>query len=146
MTTRAEIVAEARRLVGTPYHHQGRLPGVGIDCAGVLVVIGRGLGFVAPDFDINGYARRPDGVSLIAHCEANMERIDVADMQPGDVPVFRFDADPQHVGIAGDYVHGGLSLIHALGTRDGRGKVLEQRLAADILKRCVAAYRFPGVA
>lgn len=33
----ALAVAEARRCVGTPWHHGGRLPGVGLDCAGLLV-------------------------------------------------------------------------------------------------------------
>lgn len=33
---RAEIVAEALKWEGTPYHHQASLRGVGVDCLGLL--------------------------------------------------------------------------------------------------------------
>ncbi len=34
---REDFVRVARSYIGTPFHHQGRLPGVGLDCAGVIV-------------------------------------------------------------------------------------------------------------
>lgn len=34
--TRADIVAAARHWVGTPYHHQASLAGVGCDCLGLV--------------------------------------------------------------------------------------------------------------
>ena len=30
---RARIVAEAMTWLGTPYHHRGKLKGIGVDCA-----------------------------------------------------------------------------------------------------------------
>jgi len=144
--SRAEAVAAARGYVGTPFQHQGRAPGVAMDCAGVLICVARELGIVEPTFDVTGYGRRPDGVSLLAECDRWMTRIARRDMQPGDVIVVRHEHDPQHIGILGDYLHGGLSMIHALGTPDGRGRVIEHRLDAGTLSRFIAAYRLPGVA
>jgi cell wall-associated NlpC family hydrolase len=145
---RTAIVQEARSWIGTPYQHQQRAKRVGVDCAGLVIGVARNLGLVSSQFDINGYARRPDGRSLIEHCDRAMARLAGAEaMQPGDVIVLRFDVDPQHVGIVADYYLGGcLSIIHALGTRDGKGRVAEHRLDATTLRRFVAAYRLPGVA
>lgn len=145
MTTGAEIVAEGRTWLRTPFHHQGRVKGVGVDCGGVPLETGKALGLLPADAVITGYPRQPDGTSLLAHCDRWLVRIPRTAMAPGDVIVVRFDRDPQHVALLGDYRHGGLSMIHALGTPDGRGEVVEHRLDAGTLARLVAAYRFRGV-
>src|SRR5215207_7343246 len=36
MTTREQIVAAARGWIGTPYHHQASVKGVGCDCLGLI--------------------------------------------------------------------------------------------------------------
>ena len=46
--TRADAVRVARTYIDTPFQHMGRLPGVGLDCAGVLVCVARELSLVAP--------------------------------------------------------------------------------------------------
>ena len=140
------IVAQARSYLGTPFVHQGRLPGVALDCVGVPICVARALGLVDTAFDIRGYPRQPDGRTLLALCGQHMTRLDAAAMRPGDVAVIRFERVPQHLGIVAPYVHGGLSLIHALGTTDGKGRVVEHRIDADTLRRLVAVYRLPGVA
>lgn len=145
MTSLLDVVAEARAWLDTPYHHQARLRGVGVDCAGLVIGVARALGVVPPAFDVGGYARTPDGTSLLAECDRFMQRIPVAQIQPGHVLVLRFQLDPQHMAIVGDYLHGGLSMIHALGTVDGKGKVIEQRLNTETLLRLVQAYAMPGV-
>lgn len=144
--TRADLVAEARAWLATPFLHQARLRGVGCDCVGLLIGVARACGLVAPGFDVTGYARTPDGKSLIAELDKHLVRIARADMQPGDVIVIRWLHDPQHVGILADYVHGGLSVIHAYGTPDGKGSTIEHRLDDGMLRRFVQAYRFPGLA
>ena len=40
---RADIVAEARAWIGTPYRHQASLAGVGADCLGLVRGVWRGL-------------------------------------------------------------------------------------------------------
>lgn len=148
MTNRMDIVAEARSWIGTPFHHQARLKGVGVDCAGLVIGVARALGLVPASFDVTSYERSPDGVSLLSYCEEHMQRIGRDEMAPGDVVVIRWRQHPQHLGILGDYLHGGLSLIHAYSDPSGRGKVIEQRLTLEDMPgggRFVAAYRLPGV-
>ncbi len=137
------IVETAREYLGTPYHHQARLKGFGVDCVGLLICVARDRGIVDSEFDIRGYNRVPDGVSLMHHLDDRMDRIGHDEMQPGDCVCVTFDADPQHVGIVGDYRHGGLSIIHAA---NRIGRVVEHRLLFTPAMRFCAAYRFREVA
>ncbi|MFD0934795.1 peptidase P60, partial [Methylobacterium trifolii] len=41
--TGADVVAQARLWLGTPYRHQASLAGVGCDCLGLLRGVWRGL-------------------------------------------------------------------------------------------------------
>lgn len=132
----------ARRWIGTPYHHQARLPGVGLDCIGLLICAARELGHVPPDFNITGYRRVPDGHSLLRHLREHLAEIEQAEMAPGDYVCIAFDKHPHHVGIIGAYAHGGLSLIHA---NSKTGRVEECRLVFSEAMRFVAGFR-KGVA
>ena len=143
MTTRAEVVACARSWIDTPYQHQARLKGVGVDCAGLVIGVAREMGIVSADFDVQGYARQPDGRSLLGWCEQSMRPLARDMMLPGDVVVVAFDTAPGHMGIAGDYAHGGLSMIHALGVTAKR--VIETRLMFTPAMRFIRAYAMPGV-
>lgn len=144
--SRAAIVAEARSWLGTPWQHQARVKGAGVDCAGLVIGVARALGIVAADMDVNGYARMPDGHSLLAHCDAWMQRIACTSARAGDVVVMRFDERPQHLAIAIDYPHGGLGIVHAFDSQDRkRARVVEHRLAPSLRGAIVAAYRMPGV-
>lgn len=144
MTSRADVVAAARGWLGTPFVHQARLRSVGVDCAGLVIGVARELGLVAADFDVNGYSRAPDGQSLLAWCDQYMARVPQADMRPGDVIVARVDVEPQHMGILGDYQHGGLSIIHAASAGPRQG-VIETRLMFSRSLRFVAGFALPGV-
>jgi cell wall-associated NlpC family hydrolase len=146
MPTREEIVAEARSWIGTPYLHQARVKGVGVDCAGLLIGCCKNLGLLSQDFDVRGYPRSPDGMSMMALCDEYMTRISTDTMQLGDALLIRWGQDPQHLGLLGNYIYGGLSIIHALGTPDAKGRVIEHRLDKSTRGRMVAAYRLPGVA
>lgn len=141
--TRSEVVLAARAWLDTPYHHQGRLRGVGVDCVGLVIGVARDLGLVASDFDVPPYPRTPDGASLMHLAELHMQPLAAGELlEPGHVVVVRFDQEPQHLGIAGDYRHGGLSLIHSV-ARPGR--VIETRLMFSRAMQFVAAFRLPGV-
>ncbi len=45
---RALVIAEARRWIGTPYHHMGRVRGAGCDCATFPAEVYAACGVVAP--------------------------------------------------------------------------------------------------
>lgn len=143
--TGLDVVTEARRLLGTPFHHLGRLSGVGVDCAGLLIVVARKLGLVSPDFDVPPYSRSPDG-NLIPWCDKYMKRIGQQEMRAGDAIVVSVDRDPQHLGLLSDYKYGGFSIIHAHCNSSGVGKVIETRLMFARNLKFVAAYRLPGIA
>ena len=59
MTCEAEgqstrVVAEAMTRLRTPYHHRGKLKGVGVDCAQLPLVVYAAAGLVE-DFDTGDY-------------------------------------------------------------------------------------------
>ena len=152
MVRRAEVVEEARLWLGTPYHHQAALKGVGCDCIGLIRGVCQALGTVPLDaMQLPGvqrfadYGPVPDGRELRAACDLYMTPIAQTRVKPGDALLLRFERDPQHMAIVADYLHGGMSMIHALGTVDGKGKVIEQRLSAEIMSRLVQAYALPGI-
>lgn len=138
MLNKADIVREARSWVGVPYVHQHRSR-QGVDCAGLVIVVAKKLGLVSKDFDVNGYDRVPDGFSLIQNCNQYLKK--TTDPEPGDIVVIRWENDPQHLAIVGDYLHGGLSIIHAL-NRGSKGQVIEHRLTSDLRRNIVAVYSF----
>ena len=143
MIARAVVVAAARTLLDTPYHSHERQPGLGVDCIGVPIVTAWLAGVKPRTFDFQGYRMQPDG-SLLPLCDTFMQRVSREAMQPGDVAVFQFGAQPHHMGVLGDYRHGGLSIIHAENYR--HRKVIEHRFwLDDTAMKFVGAYSMPGV-
>ncbi len=136
MVTRAEILAAARGWVGTPFRHQGRLKGVGVDCVGLVAGVARDVGIAVRDR--TDYGRVPDGRSLGQALGEQLIPLPATAARPGDVLLTRIRRDPQHVGILGE--HG--SLIHACA---GAGRVIETRLDERWWPRVLAAFRFPDI-
>jgi len=108
----------ARDCIGTPFRHQGRVPGLALDCAGLLVHVFNGLGLACND--VKGYPRRPyEGLLEEALLnQPNLVKVGKSDLQAGDVVLFRIKKEPQHIGI-----FTGSSLIHAY---YATGRVVEQ--------------------
>lgn len=142
MTTRAEFVAAARSLLGTRWLPHQRVPGVGVDCIGVPIVAAWISGARPRSFDIQGYSIAPDG-SLLPWCRANLTPISREQLQPADVVVVRIGKRPHHVGVVGDYRHGGLSMIHADNFHEQ--KVVEHRLWFDGAIKFCEAFAVPGL-
>lgn len=142
MTTAADIVRLARETIGTPYQHQQRVNGVALDCAGVPVYVGIKLGI--PFDDVADYGRIPKPDEMRTKLDSVLVRINKNEMRPGDIVWIKFQIDPQHLGILGDYYLGGLSLIHAT-NGGGLNRVVEHRLDDKWRNRIVAAWRYPGV-
>jgi len=146
--TRTDIVAAARSWIGVRYRHQGRCS-LGVDCAGLIGAVAVQLGVVPEDFweatfdpAFGGYGRLPVGDRLLRVCEAFMPAAS-GDLMPGDVVAMQFARAPMHMGFVADYRHGGLSLVHAMGSV---GQVAEHRLSPAWRQRIVARYALPGVA
>lgn len=149
MATRAQIVTEARTWVGTRFHRHAAAKQLGCDCIGLVRGVGIACGvFAANCLDMpeiqkfKGYSLRPVNRELENACDTFARRIPFAEAKPGDFVMMRFDGGPQHLGILGDYRHGGLSLIHSyLNVRE----VVEHQIDFVWAGRIVAAYAFPGV-
>lgn len=134
MTTRADIVAEARQWLGVRWHHQGRNR-AGIDCIGLAIEVAHAFGLSR--FDITDYSRQPDPVMMRALLAEHMDAIAVASALPGDLLLMRFERDPQHVAIMTD-----TGIIHAYAQAR---KVVEHRLDSQWKARIVGAYRYKGI-
>lgn len=149
MLRKQAVVDEARTWLNTPFAHQARRKGVGCDCGGLVGGVAVACGLVSEDwwsreFDplFSGYGRLPLGQRLHEICSRFMREIPLGAAMPGDVLLLSFSEDPQHLAIAADYRHGGLSMIHALSSL---GRVTEHRLAPPWKDRLVAAFELPGV-
>jgi len=135
MVSAAEVLAAARSMIDTPFHHQGRQPGVGLDCAGLIVCAFAAVGIEVRDRA--GYSRQPFPGNMSAALSENAELVR-GELQPADVLWLRFD-EPQHLAFLTDRG----TIIHALYTR---GAVCEHRFAAAWRHgRLVSAWRHPEV-
>lgn len=136
---REQIVAAARGWLGTRWHHQGRLKGVGTDCAGLVIGVGQELGLT--EFDMTGYGHRPDSRELEQLCHDHMSPIPVASARPGDVLLIEVDKQPQHMAFKTE-IDGAAGMIHAYAPLR---QVVEHRIDDDWGARIVAAFQIPGV-
>ena len=148
--TPAQVVAEARTWLHTPFVHQAACKGVGTDCAGLVRGVLHALGILPPGYErllpeqVLAYARRPDGITMRQVCDQQLQR--VAAPAVGGVALIRFGDRPHHLAFYADHQHGGtISLIHALGPRHP-ARVVEHRLDASWLSRVIGSYTIPGVA
>jgi NlpC/P60 family putative phage cell wall peptidase len=135
-----EVVAAARRWIGTPYHHQASVRGVGADCLGLIRGVWRDL-YGADAEQPPGYSRDWGEVSgeetLIRAATRHLLPRGKAMPEPGDVLVFRMRAGAiaKHAAILATPA----TMIHAM----------EDRLAAEIPfspwwhRRLAAVFTFP---
>ena len=136
MGIQADVIAAARAWLGTPFRHQGRRKGVGVDCAGLIIGVAHDLGI--SDFDYTAYGHEPDGRTLHRLLAQHMDEVAPGEMAVGDVVFMAFQAFPQHLGILAD---GGrpFSLIHAYAPAR---KVIEHRLDDEWAGRVRNVYKF----
>jgi cell wall-associated NlpC family hydrolase len=118
MTTSAEFAASVLQLVGTPWHHQGRLPGVGLDCVGVVVAAARTCGIDVED--VRDYTLPADPTLFVAMLQANCVRDNEPTLAAGRLVVFRIGQHPQHLAVLVD----GDRMVHGL-DRKRRAVVIE---------------------
>lgn len=124
---RAAVVAEARSWLGTPYHHEARVKGAGVDCAQLLIGVFAAPGVALIDsLDVPRYP--PDW-----HLHRSAERYLAIVLEhareiagpplPGDIVLWRFGRCFSHGAIVVDWP----AVIHAY---VGRACVIEDAEAA----------------
>ena len=87
---RSAVLVEARRWIGTPYHHMGRIRGVGVDCATFPAEVYAAAGVIAP-VTIDFY---PPDWHLHRASERYLHRVlehaaEVDSPEPGDFTLWR---------------------------------------------------------
>lgn len=104
MTIREQILVAVRAWRNTPFHHAGRVKGVGVDCLQLLVAVFAEVGLL-PAVDTGHYPRDwhfhkseeryLTGVASVAR--------EVAVPLPGDMALFRFGRCVSHAAIVVDW-------------------------------------------
>jgi NlpC/P60 family putative phage cell wall peptidase len=135
------IVAEARRWLGTPYHHQASLKGVGCDCLGLLRGVWRGVVGREPELPPAyswDWAEASRAESLRDAARRHLIEIAPGEFAAGDVLLFRMSraAPAKHCAIATSLTH----MIHAW---TGHA-VAEAPIDRFWRRRLAYAFRFPA--
>jgi cell wall-associated NlpC family hydrolase len=138
MTRREEFVDLVRAMVATPFHHQGRVPGVGIDCAGVVVCAAQAVGIEVADQQ--GYSRIPSGGQFLAAVKEHCEQIAADDVRPGDLMMFSWRTEPQHLAVV--VAMDPMSIVHA---HQQVGGVVEHEVDNAWWRRFRAFWRLRGL-
>ena len=136
----ARIVRAARSWLGTPYHDQASVKGVGCDCLGLIRGVWREV--VGPEPMPVPPCSRDWGeagpVEVLAEAaRAAMIELPIDEARTGDVVLFRMrqGAIAKHAGILSPNSH----FIHAY----ERTGVIEEPLTEPWRRRIAFAFRFP---
>ena len=97
---RALVTAEAESWLGTPYHHMGRIKGVGVDCAMLPAEVYAACGLIpaqSVDYYPMDWHLHRSGERYLRQTQAYAHEVETA--QPGDLVLFRFGRCLAHGGI-----------------------------------------------
>lgn len=140
MTTRDDIVNEARAFLGTPFHHQGRLQKVGVDCFGLVVGVVHNLLLPGWEGVPSNYAKEGGLDAFTAGLDNYLQRADVA--QHGSVLSFWYKQQGHVAILACDKPR--QTIIHAYSHRGSR-RVIEVSYDKKWRRRLTHIYDIPGV-
>lgn len=130
---RLQIIQYARECVGTPFLHQGRECGVGLDCVGVVCHVANKIGVEYKD--VYGYSRIPRSAVLLGALGQYLTAIQEHEALPGDVVAIQMTRSKMiiHCGILTDY-----GIVHAV---QNVGQVIETIVDSNPAFKIVGWYR-----
>lgn len=133
------VVKEALSWIGTPYHHQAMIKGVGVDCALILLSVYQTAGVLPEKIEIPEYNKQ---WNLHRGSEKYINTIlkyttPTETPKPGDVALFKFGRLVSHSAILIDYPN----VIHAMG---GIGVFLDDMTDGALRNRLHGFYTFWG--
>lgn len=145
-TLREAFLEEVEGLLGTPYVHQGRNPALGVDCAGLVIVALSRRGWTPvrrETVELLDYRRIPEGTMLRDYVLQECDPVPRDEAIPGDLALFAFGPDPQHLailvptpkGLQGEYI------IHAVNRRG----VTKHRFATEWKRDVIGFYRIRNI-
>jgi hypothetical protein len=134
--TRGELVALRARAYArkkTPFVWQGRLPGVGLDCLGLVICSGIAAGALPEGFDVEPYTEPPRGDRFVEALREYLDEIPVEEAMPGDVLLLSIKREPRHLAIRTESGMVHCTVEHGL---------IERPYAGRWVERTHSAYRF----
>ncbi len=130
---RSAIAEEAKTWIGTPYHSNGTLKGVGVNCAEFLFGVAKNAGVIPADAPLPRWytpqlATNSKEERLIAYVTSyGATEISVAAIKTGDIVLYKSGQAHVHAAIVLDWPH----IIHVLPIHGCQmGSVDEGRLGA----------------
>lgn len=128
-----DMIAYAVSLCQTPFKHQGRLPGIALDCAGTIAAICEKFGYEY--VDRYGYGRNPSNGQLEETMEQQPSMVRVyGEIEPCDVLIMHFGGEPRHLAFCT-----GENIVHGY---EAVGIVCEHRFASVWRAKVTHIYRF----
>lgn len=143
--TTSQIIESARSFLGVRYQHQGRSREDGLDCGGLLLVVGRELGITELEF--LGYSTAPDGETFERLLNEQLDEIiPKENLQIADIIACDYGDGIQHTAFVTRIEP--LTVIHAKRPRGQfhRRGVIETRMFGTEDERAwVKTFRVRGV-
>lgn len=133
-----KILEFALSKIDIQFRHMGRND-FGYDCAGLYLEALKTIDKFDERMDLKSYGRSPEGFKIVNILNEFFERINYEDMKNGDLMLFTFIKNPQHIAIYENF-EGNDYMIHAYGD-PSINKVIKNRLDAKWKERFNAAYR-----
>lgn len=125
---RQEVVKHALGYLKTPYQHQGKAPGVGLDCVGIIECAYAAAGLVIPLH--NNYGREPMGNFLKLTLEKYFKL--TSSPKTADIMLIAYFGVPHHLAIYNDG-----RMIHSSSATE---KVIEHRISAAWKRMTIGYY------
>lgn len=153
--TRDAVVIAARQWIDTPYQHQARVMGRGVDCVGLIIAAGLAAGVMEWTEEAfapwRGYGRLPNPAKMREGMERFLTPIPDGTLPMiGDVAWFRWrEGLPMHLGILACHerpeagLPPRLTIIHAT---QNVGRVVEHAFAGEWPERVDSWWSYPVLA
>jgi cell wall-associated NlpC family hydrolase len=135
----ARFAEAVRGYLGTPWVHQGRLKGAGVDCVGVLMCAADEVGIAMQD--VTNYPTQPYRTWMLDELRRQCVQVELSAVRLGDVLSFAWDSAPWHIGVVTSVDP--LKMVHAWRQVD---RVVETKLDASWRRRICGVWRFPECA
>ena len=135
---RDDLINKVREYLDTPFVHQGRVPGEGLDCAGMIVCALQALEYTV--VDVVDYPRVPSQGKFIGLVREYCDEIPLNEILPADLMMFAFKTEPQHIAVVSSI--NPIMIIHSYQSSE---KVVEHNLGGKWSSRLKACFRLRGV-
>lgn len=108
------VVKEAETWLGTPYHHEARVKGAGVDCGQILIAVYSKFNFLPADYKLEHYppdfAMHRDREWYLSIVQEFARPIDESEVGVGDIVLYKWGRLFSHGAIITNYPE----IIHSM--------------------------------